>query len=245
MEVPDYDLPEAAIAQTPVEPRDSARLLDALDPGGQVIHRSVRDLPGLVGPGDVVVVNDSRVIPARLRLSKASGGAAEVMLLEPEGDASRVWNALVRPGRRLPPGTLLGPSGRPPVVEVGERLADGRRVIDQEWVQVQLARLWARAEYLKLINWKVAWAADKGLNPADASATKVYGSEFALEAYRVLGEIVGQAGYLAGGSPGAVLGGRLEHRARSQTIFTFGGGTNEIQRDIISWLGLGLPRSPR
>jgi len=126
-----------------------------------------------------------------------------------------------------------------------ERLADGRRVIDQEWVQVHLARLWARAEYLKLINWKVAWAADKGLNPADASATKVYGSEFALEAYRILGEIVGQAGYLAEGSPGAVLDGQLEQRARSQTIFTFGGGTNEIQRDIISWLGLGLPRSPR
>ena len=94
------------------------------------------------------------------------------------------------------------------------RLADGRRVIDQEWVQLHLARLWARAEYLKLINWKVAWAADKGLNPADASATKVYGSEFALEAYRVLLEIVGQAGYLAEGSPGAVLSGRLEHRAR-------------------------------
>ena len=55
----------------------------------------------------------------------------------------------------------------------------------------------------------------------------------------------GQAGYLAEGSPGAVLGGRLEQRARSQTIFTFGGGTNEIQRDIISWLGLGLPRAPR
>ena len=124
------------------------------------------------------------------------------------------------------------------------RLADGRRVIDQEWVQLHLARLWARAEYLKLINWKVAWAADKGLNPADASATKVYGSEFALEAYRVLLEIVGQAGYLAEGSPGAVLGGHLEQRARSQTIFTFGGGTNEIQRDIIAWVGLGLPRSP-
>ena len=88
----------------------------------------------------------------------------------------------------------------------------------------------------------MAWAADKGLNPADASATKVYGSEFALEAYRVLLEIVGQAGYLAEGSPGAVLGGHLEQRARGQTIFTFGGGTNEIQRDIIAWLGLGLPR---
>jgi 3-oxocholest-4-en-26-oyl-CoA dehydrogenase alpha subunit len=125
------------------------------------------------------------------------------------------------------------------------RLADGRRVIDQQWVQVHLARLWSRAEYLKLINWKVAWAADKGLNPADASATKVYGSEFALEAYRVLLEIVGQSGYLSSGSPGAVLSGTLEDRARSQTIFTFGGGTNEIQRDIIAWVGLGLPRATR
>src|ERR1035438_2730457 len=79
------------------------------------------------------------------------------------------------------------------------RLADGRRVVDQEWVQVPLARLGARPEYLKLINWKVAWAADKGLNPADASATKVYGSELALEVYSLLREIVGQAGYLADG----------------------------------------------
>ncbi len=124
-------------------------------------------------------------------------------------------------------------------------LADGRRVLDQEWVQVLLARLWARAEYLKLLNWKVAWSADKGLRPADASATKVFGSEFALEAYRNLGEIVGQAAYLAEGAPGAVLAGRLEHEARAQTIFTFGGGTNEIQRDLIAWLGLGLPRAPR
>jgi alkylation response protein AidB-like acyl-CoA dehydrogenase len=126
-----------------------------------------------------------------------------------------------------------------------EKLADGRRVIDQQWVQVQLARLVARAEFLKLLNWKVAWAADKGLNPADASATKVYGTEFALEAYRLMLEIVGQAGYLTEGSPGSVLRGRLEHNARSQTIFTFGGGTNEIQRDIIAMVGLGMPRAPR
>ena len=86
---------------------------------------------------------------------------------------------------------------------------------------------------------------DKGLNPADASATKVFGTEFALEAYRLLLEIVGQAGYLAEGSPGAVLRGRLERQARSQTIFTFGGGTNEIQRDIIAMIGLGMPRAPR
>jgi alkylation response protein AidB-like acyl-CoA dehydrogenase len=126
-----------------------------------------------------------------------------------------------------------------------ERLADGGRVIDREWVQVHLARVEARAEYLKLLNWKVAWASDKGLNPADASATKVFGTEFALEAYRLLLEIVGQAGYLPEGSPGAVLRGQLERSSRSQTIFTFGGGTNEVQRDIIAMVGLGMPRAPR
>jgi len=126
-----------------------------------------------------------------------------------------------------------------------ERLADGRRVIDQEWVRVHLARVHAKVEVLKLFNWKVAWAADKGLSPADASATKVYGTELALEVYRLLLEVVGQAGYLPEGSAGAVLQGRLEHNARSQTIFTFGGGTNEIQRDIIAMVGLGMPRAPR
>jgi alkylation response protein AidB-like acyl-CoA dehydrogenase len=126
-----------------------------------------------------------------------------------------------------------------------ERLADGGRVIDREWVQVHLARVEARAEYLKLLNWKVAWASDKGLNPADASATKVFGTEFVLEGYRLLLEIVGQAGYLPEGSPGAVLRGELEHSSRSQTIFTFGGGTNEVQRDIIAMVGMGMPRAPR
>ena len=126
-----------------------------------------------------------------------------------------------------------------------QRLADGRRVIDQQWVQLLLARVHARAEYLKLMNWKVAWASDKGLQPADASATKVFGTEFALEAYRLLGEVVGQAGYLEEGSPGAVLRGRIERNSRSQTIFTFGGGANEVQRDIIAMVGLGLPRAPR
>jgi len=126
-----------------------------------------------------------------------------------------------------------------------EKRSDGSRVIDRQWVQVHLARLRARAEFLKLINWKVAWAAGQGLNPADASATKVFGTEFALEAYRLLLEVVGQAGYLPEGSPGAVLRGELEQSSRSQTIFTFGGGTNEVQRDIIAMIGLGMPRAPR
>jgi alkylation response protein AidB-like acyl-CoA dehydrogenase len=124
-------------------------------------------------------------------------------------------------------------------------LADGSRVIDQAWVSTALARVLARAELLKLMNWKVAWAASKGLNPADASATKVFGTEFTLEASRVLMEVVGAGAYLEEGTPGAALGGRLERAYRSNTIFTFGGGTNEIQRDLIAMIGLGMPRAPR
>jgi 3-oxocholest-4-en-26-oyl-CoA dehydrogenase alpha subunit len=127
----------------------------------------------------------------------------------------------------------------------GHQLRDGRTVMEQEWVQIGLAKAHAKVDVLKLLNWKVAWSADKGLNPADASATKVYGTELALEVYRLLLDIVGQAGYLVEGSPGAVLRGRLENQARSQTIFTFGGGTNEVQRDIIAMTGLGMPRAPR
>jgi S-adenosylmethionine:tRNA ribosyltransferase-isomerase len=129
VDVPDYHLPEAAIAQRPLEPRDAARLLDATDPAGTVEHRTVRDLPELLGPGDVVVVNTTRVMAARLDLDKSTGGAAEVLLLEPEPERGpRAWKALVRPGRRLAPGTVLaaGP-GKEGAVEVGERLPGGQR----------------------------------------------------------------------------------------------------------------------
>jgi alkylation response protein AidB-like acyl-CoA dehydrogenase len=126
------------------------------------------------------------------------------------------------------------------------KLADGRRVVDQEWVQVHLARIYARLEFLKLINWKVAWTATQGrLDVADASTTKVFGTEFYMEGFRLMLEVVGQAGYLTRGSPEAVLAGRLEMYARSLVILTFGGGTNEIQRDLIAIFGLGLPRSLR
>ncbi|MBO0693458.1 MAG: tRNA preQ1(34) S-adenosylmethionine ribosyltransferase-isomerase QueA, partial [Acidimicrobiaceae bacterium] len=128
MHVPDYELPEAAIAQDPIEPRDAARLLVALDPGGAVAHRHVRDLPEILEPDDVVVVNTSRVLPARLHLTKSTGGAAEVLLLEPEPGVERCWVALVRPGRRLPPGTILEAGGEP-WVEVGAHLEDGRRQV--------------------------------------------------------------------------------------------------------------------
>src|SRR5262249_30430927 len=119
------------------------------------------------------------------------------------------------------------------------RLADGRRVIDQEWVRVKLARVRARWEALKLLVWRQAWCMTQGsLNFADASAVKVYASEFYIEAYRDLMEVVGQRGYLKDGSPEAVLGGRLEFIYRASSILTFGGGTTEIQRDILAMAGL-------
>jgi S-adenosylmethionine:tRNA ribosyltransferase-isomerase len=105
MEVPDYNLPEEAIAQSPAEPRDSARLLNALAEPPE--HLRVRDLPRLVDDGDVLVVNTSRVVPARLLLRKETGGAAEVLLLEALPGRRGAWEAMVRPGRRLPPGTVL------------------------------------------------------------------------------------------------------------------------------------------
>jgi alkylation response protein AidB-like acyl-CoA dehydrogenase len=124
------------------------------------------------------------------------------------------------------------------------RNPDGGRVIDSEWVQVLLGRAHARADMLKLLNWQLA-SATKDLSPADASATKVYGSEMATEVYRSLMEIVGPKALVAFGSPGAVLRGRLERFYRSSLVMTFGGGTNEIQRDIIGYVGLGLPAAKR
>jgi alkylation response protein AidB-like acyl-CoA dehydrogenase len=125
-------------------------------------------------------------------------------------------------------------------------LPDGRRVADQEWVRVSLAKVHAKLEFLRLINWKVAWTATQGhLDVADASTTKVFGTEFYLEAFRLLFEIIGQRGYLKRDSAESVLRSRLESSYRGLLILTFGGGTNEIQRDLIAMFGLGLPRSLR
>ncbi len=126
------------------------------------------------------------------------------------------------------------------------RLPDGRRVIDEPWVQANLARVEAKVEILKLLNWRQAWNMTHGtFNYAEASTVKVYGTETYIEVYQRLLEVVGQAGYIKRGSPGAVLRGRLERMYRSMLILTFGGGTNEIQRDIIAVAGLGMPRPLR
>src|SRR6516164_6728024 len=124
------------------------------------------------------------------------------------------------------------------------RQPDGRRVIDAEWVRLNLARVHAKAEFLKLMNWRVA-SAGGVVGPADASVTKVFGTEFAIEAYRLLMEVLGASAVARTGSAGEVLAGRIERAHRAALILTFGGGTNEVQRDIIAATALGLPLSRR
>ena len=127
-----------------------------------------------------------------------------------------------------------------------ETSRDGRRVIDEPWVQLNLARAHAHAEVLKLLTWRQAYNIDRGkLDPAESSCVKVFGSESFVKVYALLLEVLGQPGYLKTGSPGAILRGRIENYYRPTLVLTFGGGTNEVQRDIIAMVGLGMPRAPR
>jgi alkylation response protein AidB-like acyl-CoA dehydrogenase len=120
--------------------------------------------------------------------------------------------------------------------------AAGTGALDQEWVRLHLARVHAKTEALKLFNWRVAAGDDTGAPAAvRASAGKVYGTELAVEAYRLLMEVLGPAATVRTGSPGALLAGRIERMHRASLILTFGGGTNEVQRDIIAAGALGLP----
>jgi S-adenosylmethionine:tRNA ribosyltransferase-isomerase len=129
----DYELPPTAIAQVPAEPRDAARLLvlerrQSTPRRPALSHRVFREVGKLLQPGDLLVLNDSRVIPARLPATRPGGGPAEVLLLRPIRGESDRWQALVRPSRRVPPGgTLLLRNGER--VEVGERLGDGTRPV--------------------------------------------------------------------------------------------------------------------
>jgi acyl-CoA dehydrogenase len=125
-------------------------------------------------------------------------------------------------------------------------LPDGRRIIDQDWVQLNLARVFSDLEVLRLMNWQVSWEATQGvLDVGHCSAIKVFGTEYYLEAFRLLMEILGPVAYLEEGTPGAVLASRLEMLYRGMLILTFGGGTNELQRDLITMFSLGFPRAAR
>lgn len=126
------------------------------------------------------------------------------------------------------------------------RTSDGARIVDLPWVQANLARAQAHVEVLRLLTWRQAWNIDRGkMDPAESSAVKVFGSESFMRIYQWLLEVLGQEGYLKEGSPGVRLRGRMERFYRSALTYTFGGGTNEIQRDIIATAGLGMPRAPR
>ncbi len=126
------------------------------------------------------------------------------------------------------------------------RLGNGARVIDEPWVQMSLARAHAKIDLLKLMVWHQAWNIDNGvLDPAESSTVKVYGSEVFLEIYQLLLEVLGPLGIVKEGAEGALLRGRLERHYRTAIVLTFGGGTNEVQRDIIGAAGLRLPRAAR
>ncbi len=119
----DYILPEELIAQTPLEPRDSARLL--VDAANGIEHRHVRDIVEYLRAGDVLVVNHTRVLPARLKLKRRTGGAVEVLLLE-ERDADQMqWEALVRPGGKLSMGEELFDADGNVMVKIGDRTDAG------------------------------------------------------------------------------------------------------------------------
>ena len=148
----DYELPEAAIAQEPLDRRDAARLLVDRGPGRVPEHRHVADLDELLDPGDLLVLNTTRVLPARLALTKPTGGSAEVLLLERLGGGHEPaaglspgsrWEALVRPSRRLAPGSVLRPpgGGEDLEVEVGEDLGEGRRIVELRTVGDELDAL--------------------------------------------------------------------------------------------------------
>jgi hypothetical protein len=120
----------------------------------------------------------------------------------------------------------------------------GERMIDVAWVQSDLARCRALLDAIRLMTWKlVRSVADNTLGPAEASSVKVFGTEKTVAVYRIMQGILGPVSHLREGTPGAVLHGEVERAARAAQINTFGGGVNEIQRELVATAGLGLKRS--
>ncbi|AHK29673.1 pimeloyl-CoA dehydrogenase, large subunit [Rhodococcus opacus PD630] len=118
--------------------------------------------------------------------------------------------------------------------------------LDIPWVQMDFARTHAKLEAMRLLNWKMTAAvARDALSGADAGATKTYGTETHVDVYRTLLGILGAAGRLRPGSPGAILAGQIEQISRQSVVNTFGGGVNEVLRDMVGTLGLGLAREKR
>lgn len=123
---------------------------------------------------------------------------------------------------------------------------EGGKIIDRGWVRTDLARCYAKLEAMKLINWKLTGdIVNDRLGPADSSGVKFYGTETHVEVYRALLGILGPIGWLRYGSTGAILHAEVERMGRAAQINTFGGGVNEIQREIVATAGLGMARKAR
>lgn len=164
------------------------------------------------------------------------------------GEVNRGWDLIVNQLNYervslAPPGSVEAAYDGVLAWARDHRMSDGRRRIDVPWVQTNLARVKCGIDALMLMNWKAATA--PAPDPALASGIKVYGTEFFGEAYRLLAEIVGPRAAQDRGSPLAALGGSLSRAMQGSLILTFGGGVNEIQRDLIALFGLGMPRVPR
>ncbi len=136
-----YDLPPELIAQTPLERRDSSRLMVLDKVSGQVEHRRFYELPQLLRPGDCLVLNDSRVIPARLIGHRETGGVTEILLLTDKGN--KTWECLVRPGKKCRPGTkiLFGSGGVTLTATVEETLEGGNRLVRFDYQGIFLEKL--------------------------------------------------------------------------------------------------------
>jgi S-adenosylmethionine:tRNA ribosyltransferase-isomerase len=136
----DYELPDALIAQSPAEPRDASRLM-VVDVGrGTISHRTFRDLPGFLKRDDALVLNETKVMPARVRANKPTGGAVELLFLRELGpDQDGSWEVLARPSKRLKPGLGLSAGGER--VELGEDLGDGHWAVRAHDVQGLLQRI--------------------------------------------------------------------------------------------------------
>ena len=123
-----YDLPQELIAQTPLEQRDASRLMVLNRQTGEISHRHFHDILGYLNPGDCLVMNDSRVLPARLLGHRPTGGMAEVLLLRDLGN--KCWECLVKPGRKLQPGSTVIFGDGELTATVRDVQEDGNRVVE-------------------------------------------------------------------------------------------------------------------
>ncbi len=135
------------------------------------------------------------------------------------------------------------------MIQLWEQVAGWARdngAMELPWVRRDLARAYARLEAMRLMNWKMTDAvARDALSGADAGAAKVYGTETHIDVQRTLSGIIGAGGRVRPESPGAVLAGQIEQLSRQGIVNTFGGGVNEVLRDMVATQGLGLPRAGR